>query len=86
MRRVGALLRREADRLVVGYSFDLRTNELIPATVPNPSAGVEHAFEAWRVGPALGGPPLLRETAAPFDSVTLRGPWAPLAATAYDED
>lgn len=45
---VGELTRREADRLVVGYRFDLRTNELAAETVPNPGAGREHRFRAWR--------------------------------------
>ncbi len=46
---VGNLRRREADELIVGYSFNLRTNELIPNTVPNPGAGREHSFRAWRL-------------------------------------
>jgi hypothetical protein len=41
--------RREAERLIVGYTFDLRNNELTPETVPNPGAGREHAFRAWRL-------------------------------------
>jgi hypothetical protein len=46
---VGALRRREAAELIVGYSFDLQTNELLPKKVPNPGAGKEHAFRAWRL-------------------------------------
>jgi hypothetical protein len=46
---VGELRRLEASELVVGYSFDLQTNELIPRTVPNPAAGREHGFRAWRL-------------------------------------
>jgi hypothetical protein len=45
---VGELRRREAAELIVGYSFDLQTNDLLPKTVPNPGAGKEHAFRAWR--------------------------------------
>jgi hypothetical protein len=45
----GELRRREAPELVVGYSFDLRTNELRPKRVANPSAGAEHVFRAWRL-------------------------------------
>jgi len=45
---VGELRRREADELIIGYSFDLQTNDLLPKTVPNPGAGKEHAFRAWR--------------------------------------
>lgn len=46
---VGDLSRREADHLIVGYSFDLQTNEIVPKTVPNPSVGREHRFRAWRL-------------------------------------
>ena len=46
---VGELRRREAAELIVGYSFDLQTNELIPKKVPNPGAGREHVFRAWRL-------------------------------------
>jgi hypothetical protein len=48
-REVGRLVRCEADRLIVGYNFDLRNNELTPETVPNPDAGREHTFRAWRL-------------------------------------
>lgn len=51
---VGNLERREADQLVVSYSFDLRTNELAIETVPNPGAGRLHQFRAWRLD---GDPP-----------------------------
>ena len=46
--KVGELKRKEADNLIVGYSFDLRTNNLRPRKVENPSAGKEHSFFAWR--------------------------------------
>ena len=49
---VGELVRREADQLVVAYTFDLRTNELGAEGVPNPHAGREHRFRAWRLGQA----------------------------------
>ncbi|MGO9130284.1 MAG: hypothetical protein ACLQIS_11180 [Bryobacteraceae bacterium] len=49
---VGELSRREGDQLIVGYSFNLRTNELLTKSVPNPGAGREHFFRAWR----LNGP------------------------------
>jgi hypothetical protein len=50
---VGKLSRREADQLIVGYSFDLRTNELLTKSVPNPGAGREHLFRAWRLNGSL---------------------------------
>jgi hypothetical protein len=46
---VGRLTRVEAATLVVGYNFDLRTNELKAERVPNPSAGTEHRFVAYRL-------------------------------------
>ena len=46
---VAVLTRREVNRVVVAYNFDLRTNELNTMTVPNPSAGREHIFKAYRV-------------------------------------
>ena len=46
---VGRLTRVEADTLVVGYNFDLRTNELRADRVPNPRAGTQHRFVAYRL-------------------------------------
>ena len=45
---VGDLTRTECDNLVVGYTFDLQTNELTPQTVRNPHAGQQHRFIAYR--------------------------------------
>jgi hypothetical protein len=46
---VGNLSRVEANNLVVGYKFDLRTNELVADTVPNPTQGRKHDFVAYRL-------------------------------------
>ena len=46
---IGVLRRREAAELIVGYSFDLKTNALVPRKVPNAGAGREHVFRAWRL-------------------------------------
>ena len=46
---VGKLIRREVDRVVVAYSFDLRSNEIATETVHNPTAGRAHVFYAYRV-------------------------------------
>ncbi|MBX3709540.1 MAG: hypothetical protein KIT56_10080 [Gammaproteobacteria bacterium] len=46
---VGRLTRVETESLVVGYTFDLRTNELKAERVPNPNAGSEHRFVAYRL-------------------------------------
>ena len=48
------LTRREVDRMVVAYNFDLRSNDLTTTLVPNPTAGTEHVFKAYR----LDGDPL----------------------------
>jgi hypothetical protein len=57
---VGELRRREASRLIVGYSFDLQTNELLPKKVPNPGAGREHVFRAWRLKGSPADPVSMR--------------------------
>jgi hypothetical protein len=49
LRKVGTLNRVEADNLVVGYEFDLKSNQITPKTVPNPSAGTVHSFDAYRL-------------------------------------
>lgn len=46
---VGNLTRTEAAELVVGYSFDLQTNEIRAVRVANPNAGTEHRFCAYRL-------------------------------------
>jgi hypothetical protein len=61
---VGDLCRREAVDLIVGYTFDLKTNELRPARIANPGAGCEHRFKAWRL------------VGSPADSVSMRSPKA----------
>jgi hypothetical protein len=48
-RVVGKLVRQEAERLIVGYRFDLRRNTLRPHTVDNPAAGKEHRFVVYRL-------------------------------------
>lgn len=51
---VGALCRKEAAELIVGYYFNLKTNALKLTKVANPHAGKEHLFRAWRVMGAPG--------------------------------
>lgn len=53
---VGRLTRVECATLVVGYKFDLRTNVLEAETIPNPSAGTEHRFIAYRMQGQGGSP------------------------------
>jgi hypothetical protein len=47
--RAGELIRKEANELVVGYSFDLETNQIKADKAPNPTAGKEHHFVAYRL-------------------------------------
>jgi len=47
--KVGELKRVEAKKLVVGYAFDLLTNQLRSETAPNPNAGVARRFTAYRL-------------------------------------
>ena len=51
---VGTLKRIEAAQMVVGYTFNLQTNRLAPRKVPNPDAGREHVFRAWRLKGSSG--------------------------------
>ena len=53
---VGRLRRVESETLVVGYTFDLRTNELSAERVPNPQAGTEHRFVAYRLADQAAKP------------------------------
>jgi hypothetical protein len=46
---IGRLTRVECANLIVGYKFDLRTNVLDAETIPNPNAGIEHRFIAYRM-------------------------------------
>lgn len=46
---VGSLVREESPNLVVGYKFDLLTNAIEPTQAPNPRAGTQHRFVAYRL-------------------------------------
>lgn len=47
--KVGTLVRREAEKMVVAYKFDLRSNELEVVKIDNPNRGREHSFVAYRL-------------------------------------
>lgn len=49
VQEVGRLTRVESENLIVGYTFDLRTNDLKAERAPNPSAGTKHRFVAYRL-------------------------------------
>jgi hypothetical protein len=57
---VGLLKRVEAAQMVVGYSFNLQTNHLAPRKAPNPGAGKEHVFRAWRLKGSNASPVIMR--------------------------
>ena len=61
---VGRLVRREAGKLIVGYSFNLRTNTLTPELVDNRAAGNEHVFLAYRLKRARGEGVAMRQVVA----------------------
>lgn len=61
LREITSLTRREVERMVVAYQFDLRTNELQTTLVPNPSAGHEHVFKAYCLNSDPIEPMKLRE-------------------------
>ena len=57
---VGELCRIETAELIVGYSFDLKTNEILPKKVANPGAGRKHLFRAWRLAGSQADPVAMR--------------------------
>lgn len=61
---VGELTRVECEKLLVGYSFDLRTNDLTPQYVDNPAAGTSHQFVAYRPK-GVDGPVVSMRTISP---------------------
>lgn len=69
---IGRLTRREVDRMVVAYNFDLRSNELTTTLVPNPTAGTEHTFSVYRLEGDPVGPIVLHERSREIAERTLR--------------
>lgn len=66
---VGDLCRQEASELIVGYTFDLKRNDLRPSKVPNPGAGREHHFSAWRLKGSPASPTSMRSLQAIVESI-----------------
>lgn len=46
---VGAITRVEAEKVAVGYQFDLRTNDLVTLEEHNATGGQAHTFTAYRL-------------------------------------
>ena len=61
-KEVGFLTRTEAATVVVSYHVDLSRNLLSSSTVPNPTAGKEHRFKAWRLRSGSDEPIEMRKT------------------------
>lgn len=59
-KEVGLLTRTESEKVVVSYHVDLERNLLTSTTVPNPSAGKEHQFRAWRLRSDSDEPVVMR--------------------------
>jgi hypothetical protein len=66
---VGKLTRIEADTLVAGYTFDLRTNDLRAEKIPNPRSGTEHHFKAYRLRSQALKPVSMLSSAAILEAV-----------------
>ncbi|MGH4026039.1 MAG: hypothetical protein ACRDRV_15795 [Pseudonocardiaceae bacterium] len=49
LEQVGELIRTETDNVIIGYTFDLRASKLTPDVAPNPTAGKQHRFAAYRL-------------------------------------
>lgn len=64
-KQVGLLTRKEAEKLVVSYTFTFRGNILTSDSVPNPYAGSEHTFRAWRLRSGSDEPVVMRGTSLP---------------------
>lgn len=47
--KVGDLTRIEAEKIVIGYEFDLISNTLTAKTINNPNKGRQHHFTAYRL-------------------------------------
>lgn len=60
-RQVGEIVRKETDRIIVSYTFDLKKNTLVPKSVKNGYAGQEHVFCAWRLKNGATEPVFLKE-------------------------
>ena len=49
LREIATLTRKETQQRVVAYNFDLITSELKTSLAPNPNAGDEYVFKAYRM-------------------------------------
>lgn len=73
LEKVGDLIRVETRDIIVGYSFDMRENVLTPEFAPNPSAGKEHHFTAYRARGAGSGLVRMKSSEQINDQLLLGG-------------
>ena len=73
LEQVGELVRTETEHMVVGYSFELRTNKLTPQLAPNPAAGQEHRFTAYRVKGQGSGTVTMKDTEQVDEHIAVGG-------------
>lgn len=66
---VGELIRIEAAELIVGYSFNLQTNEILPKKAPNPGAETQHIFRARRLNGSPTTPVKMRGSQSYGDAI-----------------
>lgn len=57
----GEIIRREAARVMCGYTFDLSTHKLDATWRDNPNGGKEHLFAAYRLSSAPGSTVSLKQ-------------------------
>jgi hypothetical protein len=65
--KVGELTRVEAEKLVVGYTFDLKGNTIKAELVDNPGAGKKHQFTAYRLT-GVKGPKVKIKSTPPIEA------------------
>jgi hypothetical protein len=59
--KVGDLTRVETEKLVIGYTFDLKNNTIKAELVDNPGKGTKHEFTAYRLKGAQAKPVTIKE-------------------------
>lgn len=67
--KISSLIRKEAADLIVGYSFNLQTNDIQLTKIPNPDAGKSHVFTAWRMKGSPESPLKMREIKQVIESL-----------------
>ena len=61
LRLRGKVVRTEADKLIRGYTFNLKTHKLAPVCESNPNAGKRHVFSVYQTASSTGPEVSLRQ-------------------------